>query len=590
MKQFLVTTALETTWRDDEPVLFLGEWCRLHSRKDRWSRMEAEVLPYHWDDRDKLADDYRYLSQFHERLLEDLTRQLNEIHGVEHSLRYWRIVVGPWLGFFTQILFDRWCCVLRAVELHEISGTVVLSEPAETVIPNDMGDFARLYVGDQWNHRIYASILEQYTNVVCHDQAPRLAVEAGCAQSTRTGLKELVRHGIATLVLRASALFGLADDAFFLATYLPRLDSLKIQRLLGQAPQPWRSHPALRFAARSERRQWAVRGDSRSRFEICAREMIPRHLPTAYLEGYHTMVEQAANLDWPARPKVIWTSNAHFSDEVFKIWAAAKVENGSPLVIGQHGGHYGVGRWSFGEDHEIAICDRFLSWGWSEDSQPKVRPVGQLKSKRARRARGRRGGVLLVTAVLPRYSYWMYSTPVAGQWLNYFDDQFVFVGALPEAIRRELTVRLFPEDLGWDQLGRWRERFSGLRLDEGRSAFDGAVRKSRLVISTYNATTFLESFTMNVPTVIYWNPRHWELRDSAAPYFDDLRRVGIFHASPESAANHVAAIWDDVEGWWFGRDLQEALTRFKARYSRLPPNLLDLVEGELRATAESIPH
>ena len=53
MKRLLVSTALEETWRDDEPVLFLGEWCRRYSRKERWSKMDAEVLPYHWDDRKK---------------------------------------------------------------------------------------------------------------------------------------------------------------------------------------------------------------------------------------------------------------------------------------------------------------------------------------------------------------------------------------------------------------------------------------------------------------------------------------------------------------------------------------------------------
>jgi hypothetical protein len=38
MKEYtLVTTALEETWPDDnQPVLFLGEWCRLYSKKPLW--------------------------------------------------------------------------------------------------------------------------------------------------------------------------------------------------------------------------------------------------------------------------------------------------------------------------------------------------------------------------------------------------------------------------------------------------------------------------------------------------------------------------------------------------------------------------
>jgi len=48
----LVTTALEDTWPpENHPVLFLGEWCRLYSRKFIWKELDAEILQYPWDDR-----------------------------------------------------------------------------------------------------------------------------------------------------------------------------------------------------------------------------------------------------------------------------------------------------------------------------------------------------------------------------------------------------------------------------------------------------------------------------------------------------------------------------------------------------------
>ena len=137
-------------------------------------------------------------------------------------------------------------------------------------------------------------------------------------------------------------------------------------------------------------------------------------------------------------------------------------------------------------------------------------------------------------------------------------------------------------DYDWDLISRWRARFPHLRLDDGRSDIDKLLGRSRLCISTYNSTGFLESFTMNTPSVLYWNPRHWELRDSAIPYFDDLKRVGILHETPDSAARHVAAIWDDIDAWWSGKAVREVLERFKSRYTRLPDDLLDRVERALR--------
>jgi len=253
------------------------------------------------------------------------------------------------------------------------------------------------------------------------------------------------------------------------------------------------------------------------------------------------------------------------------------------LVIGQHGGHYGTGRWNFDEDHELSIADSYLSWGWSNPAVPKIKPVGNLKAKRS--LRGEHAvqlGAVLVTCALPRLSYVMYSIPVAGQFLDYLEDQFTFVKALPGRVRALFTARLYKHDYGWDQELRWRERVPGLRLDEGKVPMEQLLSRSRLCVVTYNASAYLESFAMNVPTILYWKPEHWELRSSAEPWFDELKRARILHETPESAARHVAAIWDNVDAWWSNVEVQTALARFGDRYSRHPEDMPAAVESALR--------
>ena len=75
---------------------------------------------------------------------------------------------------------------------------------------------------------------------------------------------------------------------------------------------------------------------------------------------------------------------------------------------------------------------------------------------------------------------------------------------------------------------------------------------------------------MNIPTIMFWNPNHWEIRDSALPFFDKLKDVGILHDTPESAAEHINVIWEDVNSWWEGDILQETLKSFKKHYSYIP--------------------
>ena len=583
VKRFLVTTALEETWpEEDQPVLFLGEWCRLYSRKERWSIMNAEVLPYHWDNRKKLYRDYQYLKGLYEQMLGSLTEQLNEIHNVDHSLRYWRILIGPWLGYFIQMLFDRWSSIEQALNSYEIEETTILDCPPESLVSQGMWDFQDYLISDPWNHHLYAEILQRVGKMSFQRLQAKPFKPRNSNSSSMQPINKRFLNTMAKQIFQAISFFENNDDAFFISTYLPYKMQWELDRKLKQLPQLRQRIPAPNVLPDLNQRRWSLGLSSISEFEELAEELIPQIIPSLYLEGYHSLVELTHQIGWPQNPKLIWTSNSYNSDDVFKAWAAEKIEAGSPLVIGQHGGHYGTGLWSFIEEHEIAISDRYFSWGWDEPEKPKVQPVGQIKHKIPLGVNhAEQSGLLLVTSTMPRYSYHMYSTLVSSQWLDYLEDQFTFTENLLPVIQNELTVRLYINDYGWDQEKRWRDRFPNVALDLGKKNINELISGSRLYVSTYNAATYLESFTMNVPTVIFWNPNHWELRESALPYFNKLKEVGVLHETPESAARHIELIWDDLDGWWSNIKVKNAVQQFCARFAYISPNITDIIHKEI---------
>ena len=88
----LITTADQRFWKTNEEILFLGEWCKIFSQRATWEKLSGEVLPYHWDNREKVYRDYLYLDTLYEDTLQSLADQLNTIHQVKYSTRYWRII------------------------------------------------------------------------------------------------------------------------------------------------------------------------------------------------------------------------------------------------------------------------------------------------------------------------------------------------------------------------------------------------------------------------------------------------------------------------------------------------------------------
>lgn len=158
---FLVTTADERTWEKDEKILFLGEWCKLFAKKKRWSKMDYEIVPYHWDDRDKLSRDYLYLNELYEKILPEVFKNLNKIHNVDHSVRYWRIIVGLWLIGFIHVFYDRYQSVLSAAEYAKVKNTLLIRPDKTKYIPRDFGEFSIWATeNDEYNHYLYSRIIE----------------------------------------------------------------------------------------------------------------------------------------------------------------------------------------------------------------------------------------------------------------------------------------------------------------------------------------------------------------------------------------------------------------------------------------------
>ena len=143
VSRFLITTAFEKTWPDDpsEPVIFLGEWCKLYSRRHRWSKMDYEVLPYHWDDHKKLTRDYHFLNNLYEKILLELSHCLNQLHGVNHSVRYWRILIGLWLYTYIYVLYDRYQSILSCARYGEVKTTTIYRSNRYQDVPKDFLDF-----------------------------------------------------------------------------------------------------------------------------------------------------------------------------------------------------------------------------------------------------------------------------------------------------------------------------------------------------------------------------------------------------------------------------------------------------------------
>ncbi len=579
---FLITTADERTWKKDEKILFLGEWCKLYSRKQIWSQLDYEVLPYHWDDRTKLHQDFNYLAEVYERYLNTLAQALNKLHACNHTIRYWRIIIGPWLRYFIEILYDRYFSISTVVQNNKINTTWIMESEPRVWVPNDFACFMQYFIADQWNHFIYGEIIKEIGqipyNVIKEKNSPD-KIQKTAKQSQ---IKKIIGW-----------YSRIVPDKFngivFVASYFNWRDLTKLQLALKQLPYPY---PPIITAPNlpidSDKRDILKLSQATNAYEKLLEKLIPVQIPSAYVEGYDTFMKSAL-ATFPRKVKAIYTANAYAANDGFKLWAAEQIEKGSKLLISQHGGNYGTSLWGQTEDHQIAIGDRFYTWGWKNRPENNIKrmPACKLIYAKATLRSNPKGNILWVQASLPRQSYHMYSVPVSSQFLDYIDQQISFAKHLNNNVADLLTLRLYiGYDFSWDMKSRFEDAGLGKYISNSNNSFLSALNASRLCISTYNATTYLETFAANYPSLIFWNPKHWELRPAAQPYFDELRLVGILHDTPESAAAKVNEIYANPLDWWHQAEIQAAKDMFCNEFAYVNQNWLQTWKNELKSVVD----
>lgn len=568
---FLITTADECTWRKDEKILFLGEWCKLFEREKEWSKLDYEVLPYHWNDHERLCKDNLYLNNLYEKILPEVSDSLNRIHGVNHSVRYWRIIVGLWLLGFIHAFYDRYQSILSAAECAKIKNTLIIRPDRTKCVPHDFRMFSRWTTeSDKYNYYLYSRIIEdmammpfEYLNFAAQDNLHiENVVDTGRKQ---TLFKKNFKRFFQFMPQHFNRI-ALVD------TYLSVKDIVRLQLSLNQIPyflSPERITPKSKINS-SIRNKIQLR-PSDDKFQKLLMRMIPEQIPSLYVEGYAGMNRISIEA-YPRRPKVIFNAVAFNENEPFKFWAAHNVDRDVKLLGCQHGGHYGSVLLSAHEDHQIKIYSTFYTWGWKSDKHENTKPLAAASLNTIKNGihPKKQGRLLLVEMAISRYSFIpeMLCTSSSG-FLAYLEEQYRFVNALSARNKKSLLVRLYALDYHWSQKDRWISKFPEVECSNANDeSIIKQINMSSLFIGTYNATTYLGPFAANFPTVLFWNPKHWKTRASAQPYYDRLRKAGILYDTPEQAAQRVNEISEDPVSWWKQTVVQEAKDQFCFQFAR----------------------
>ena len=524
-----------------------------------------------------LVDDAEFaeFQSISEAVFQGLVRELNRVHGTDHPVRFWRIVCGAWFLQFAQVWYLRWKVAGEVFHEHGALACRRIDVSWQDLLPVTHDEASLLFATDIWNHIAYCDAID----FVAKTNSDQKKIDSPERNRELAEYRTLINFGLPSQSAKSKLEAVLAKisprpKVVLAGVVQSRAALIAMHLRLGALPRLWRFSAKLTPQPINEslRDQINLSLGSTGGFAEFLAKSVSRHLPTVYLEGFKNLTEQTFSENILTKPpRAIFTNTLLHRSEQFKLWSATFVAQGkTKLFSGQHGGGYGVSRFvGWSEEYELAVVDKFFSWARVSNRKNTEACCVQVQLEEPTPAND--GNLLVVLGPVTRNSD-IYGMLVVQSNSNYFKLLADFVRALPNHVLTQTLVRpknasvtRKPARVGADQILNIFDR--NIEIDFGGQSLNQRLAKSRLAVVTYNETTIPTNLMVNFPTIALWDPNYVRLNDRAAAVYEKLLKAKILFHSSTDAAQHISAIWSDVDSWWNSEIVQTARLNFCDHYA-----------------------
>lgn len=531
------------------------------------------LVPRFLNDEESINVFNNVVDDYYKLILPVLVNYLNYIHKENYKSIYWERIVGFWLLSIITNYLDKYKRLLLAFDKEPNIQTASLSF-SNFQIPISTKEFFCAIRESTFFH------LQQYS-VVLNDLRPnRVKYIEDLSYSLIQDVKKLDRSETSKSIKNfiRKSFFALLNRGYKskVAFYVSLFSNKELFTFF------WKSRfkfaPIFKDTTVEIKREINVElrnkisnfSTNNNLADLILQNSIKYFFPIEILEGYPQISEETSKYIKNNVPISIYTGIGFYWSSQFSVWAAKCADLGTKLYGMQHGGTYGevsILGWEF---LERKITDYYITWGWKENE--KTIPLSASKlinlNKKEKYKLNKNENILWVTTADSRYNYFVGQIVFGNRFLKYFEHQINLYGLLNSEIRDKITIRLYKDDFGWKLKERFLDSYPEVKFSNNSENFVNQAAQSKLVIiDHFGGTTFLELITLNIPVIVVGNINLFKHRDQGEPFYEELRKVGVFYSCNKKAAKEIKNILKDVKGWFENKERKIAIEKYKKNYA-----------------------
>ena len=265
-------------------------------------------------------------------------------------------------------------------------------------------------------------------------------------------------------------------------------------------------------------------------------------------------------------------------DKTKFLTAYLREKNNTKLIIAQHGGG-AFPAFHGGFEWQTSICDKFFCNGAKNVNVKNSVEGGQIWKRLTKHSYNKNGVCLLIVPNNERYIYDFRSFVIGNQTNNYIKTILKFLSKCNKRIIKNITLRVFRDK--WKIENKLTKAFPLLSIQNDSISFQKSVRNSRVVFFCYKATGVNETLSANIPTILFCGESDWPSDKTSKKDFRILKKVKIYHENYLTASKHLNEIWDNIDDWWYSKNVQEARAHFCEKYANSSPDCFSKLQSLL---------
>lgn len=559
-------------------AVYLAPWCFFNNRYSLWQNRSEKILPDPFVHQEDRAQAILQVGQLLDRLWEPLASYCNQQVGSQRSVIYWQSVLGHWALEFVTILHERWQRVELAV--HHLKGQEVL---VKLMTPREMRpvdhveyyswsaqhDFNLCVLSDLVRFRKPANwILKEIPDV---DFSGMQKYRLGSRMDRPHPLHLQNETKKASPVKQLKKWIKSLD--FCPEIYLGNIHGMdeteKWHLKLRMSSWSWpRRQPQVQSQKACESPQAVpLQYAGQNDFERFVAGVLTSYLPTELLQ----------DLRFRSTGRIKYFIGNDIYNFPGKALLGQVRENGGRWISVQHGGGYGILKDLPMGYLEYKLSDGFISWGWSyPDNLFNGRTIKPLPSaylsllKENIQRKESPTKIFYVTTAVPFYTY-RYDRVAAPelQWKYFLNIQKFFSG-LSEATKNKIFIKSYHYDFMLKDLEFFKSFQKPQNVMDVSSSLVKLYPDTALVIIDHYSTSFLESLSFDVPTLLVVDENIGQPMAEAQPDLQLLKDAGIVQTQIGSAQKLLAEFqmsngYERVQVWWNEPHRKQAVREFCRR-------------------------